>query len=36
MPTFEVETSYLLRNGMQEYVLSSRTLAPYLGAKSTG
>ena len=31
MPTFEVETSYLLRNGMQEYVLTSRTLAPYSG-----
>ena len=29
MPTFEVETSYLLRNGMQEYVMSSRTLEPY-------
>ncbi|MEJ2085085.1 MAG: hypothetical protein P8Y44_05315 [Acidobacteriota bacterium] len=31
MPSFEVETSYLLRNGMQEYVLSSRTLNPYPG-----
>ena len=25
MPSFEVETSFLLRNGMQEYVLTSRT-----------
>lgn len=32
MPSFEVETSYLLRNGMQEYVLSSRTLNPYTGS----
>ncbi len=35
MPAFEVETSYLLRNGMQEYVMSSRTLAPYVGPKTT-
>lgn len=25
MPAFEVETSFLLRNGMQEYVLTSRS-----------
>lgn len=27
MPAFEVETSYLLRNGIQEYVLTTRSVA---------
>ncbi len=35
MPAFEVETSFLLRNGMQEYVLSSRSLTPYSRTGST-
>jgi len=27
MPAFEVETSYLLRSGIQEYVLTPRSAA---------